>query len=84
MSIIAAKLCGVDEKKFFKSLDKIKNVSGRLELIKVFPNKVRVFIDFAHTPDALKKTLRALKENYGNDISLVFGCGGNRDQAKGL
>ena len=82
MSIIAAKLCGVDEKKIFKSLDKIKNVSGRLELIKVFPNKVRVFVDFAHTPDALKKTLRALKENYGNVISLVFGCGGNRDQAK--
>ena len=39
-------------------------------------------MDFAHTPDALSKTLSALKSRYGNNISLVFGCGGDRDFKK--
>ena len=39
-------------------------------------------MDFAHTPDALNKTLSALKNRYGNNISLVFGCGGDRDFKK--
>ena len=55
MAIASAKLCNLKEKKIFNSLDKIKNVSGRLELIRIFPNNVKTFVDFAHTPDALKK-----------------------------
>ena len=55
---------------------------GRLELIKKYQNGVKVFIDYAHTPDALLKTLRSLKSEYGNKISLVFGCGGERDKKK--
>ena len=44
-------------------LKNIKDVNGRLELVKKYPNNVRVFIDYAHTPDALLKTLKTLK-NY--------------------
>ena len=82
MAIAAAKLCGLKDEKIFESLKKIKNVNGRLELARKFPNNIRVFIDYAHTPDALLKTLQSLKNYYGKNISLVFGCGGNRDQKK--
>ena len=82
MAIEAAKLCGLKEKLIFRSINKIKDVNGRLELIKKYPNNVKVFVDYAHTPDALFETLKSLKKNYGNNISLVFGCGGERDQTK--
>ena len=82
MAITAAKLCNLKEDKIFKSLDRIKDVSGRLELVRVFPNNIKVYVDFAHTPDALQKTLDALKKKYNNNISLVFGCGGDRDFKK--
>ena len=55
MAIAAAKLCGLREHKIFKSLKKIKDVNGRLELVRTFYNNIKVYVDFAHTPDALKK-----------------------------
>ena len=57
-------------------------MNGRLELVKSYSNDVKVFIDYAHTPDALLKTLKSLRFNYKKNISLVFGCGGDRDQKK--
>ena len=65
-----------------KVYKKIKEINGRLEFVKKFPNNIKVFIDYAHTPDALLKTLKYLKYKYRNDISLVFGCGGERDKKK--
>ena len=82
MAIRQRKLCKINEKNIFRSLNKIQDVNGRLELIKNFPNNIKIFIDFAHTPDALQKTLTALKDSYGEKISLVFGCGGDRDFKK--
>ena len=54
MAVVAAKLCKLKESKIFKSIKRIKDVNGRLELIRVFPNNIKVFVDFAHTPDALR------------------------------
>mgnify|MGYP001249332257 FL=1 len=82
MAIEAAKLCGLKEKLILRNLKKLKDVNGRLELVKRYPNDVQVFVDYAHTPDALSETLKSLKNNYGHNISLVFGCGGERDQTK--
>ena len=82
MAIEAAKLCGLKKKFIFKSIKKLKDVNGRLELVKNFSNESKVFIDYAHTPDALSKTLNYLKNKFGNNISLVFGCGGDRDKKK--
>ena len=82
MAIAASKLCGLKEKKIFKSLNKIKDVDGRLELVRKFPNNIKVFIDYAHTPDALLKALQSLEARYGKNITLVFGCGGDRDKIK--
>ena len=84
MASKAVSLCGLKEKLIFKSLNKIKDVNGRLELVKTFKNNVKVFIDYAHTPDALFQTLKFLKQEYGDKISLVFGCGGERDKKRPL
>lgn len=43
---------------------------------------IDLFIDFAHSPDALKRTLATIKEAYNKKITLVFGCGGDRDKEK--
>ena len=81
MAVLAARLCNLSDNKIHNSLNKIKNVEGRLDLIKTYPNNIKVFIDYAHTPDALKETIKAIKNTFGN-ISLVFGCGGERDFKK--
>jgi len=82
MAIAAAKLCNLKDKQINSVLKKIQDVDGRLELVKIFPNNIKVFIDYAHTPDALLKALEALKNSYSKNISLVFGCGGDRDFKK--
>ena len=82
MSVLAAKICHLSKNQITKSLKKIKSINGRLELMRILPNKAKVFLDYAHTPDALLTTLKSLKEFYKNDLSLVFGCGGERDIKK--
>ena len=49
--------------------------------MKTFINNVRVFVDFAHTPDAFKSFTRI---KMGGDISLVFGCGGDETLRRSL
>ena len=46
MAIAAAKLCGLREHKIFKSLKKIKDINGRLELVRTFYNNIKVYVDF--------------------------------------
>ena len=64
-----------------KALENFSNVPGRLERV---PNrkKIHVFVDYAHTPDALKNVLLALRELNPPKIITVFGCGGDRDRSK--
>ena len=82
MAIEAVKICGLKNKSIYQKIEKLKDVNGRLEYIKSFRGSIKVFIDYAHTPDALYKTIQSLKNKYGNNITLVFGCGGNRDFKK--
>jgi MurE/MurF fusion protein len=82
MAIAAIKFCNLKNKKIFQSLKKIKDVDGRLELVRKFENNIKVFVDYAHTPDALSKVLQSLNYSYGKNVSLVFGCGGDRDKTK--
>ena len=82
MAFIAAKLSGLKDNSLLKSFEKIKDVDGRFELVRTFPNNIKVFIDYAHTPDALLKVLQSLRQLFGKNISLVFGCGGDRDKKK--
>ncbi len=83
MAILAAHKSGVKFKKITNILHKIKPVEARLEKIGKLKNKSKVILDYAHTPDALKLSLMNLREQFSNsNISLVFGCGGDRDFKK--
>ena len=67
---------GFDIEKIIDVLSQVKPPKGRLQKIK------NVFIDYAHTPDALERVLKTLKSVYNKKIILVFGAGGNRDHSK--
>ena len=82
MAIIAATKSGLKLKKIKNIIPKISSTYGRLQLIKKLKNNGKIFIDYAHTPDALENVLITLKHLYGNKIKLVFGCGGDRDIGK--
>ena len=82
MSILAAKLSGLNIKQTIYVAKKIKEVNGRLQLVKTIPNQTKIFIDYAHTPDALETALKTLKEHYKIKPNVVFGCGGERDKKK--
>ena len=58
----------------------MKNVPGRLEFCG--SRKKKVFVDYAHTDDALRNVLQALREITPGRLVVVFGCGGNRDSGK--
>ncbi len=64
-----------------KGLSALKSVSGRMERVSSLRGS-GIFIDFAHTPDGLEKSLSALKKHCRGRLICVFGCGGNRDAEK--
>jgi len=62
-------------------LESVTSVSGRLESVKT-NHGFSVFVDYAHTPDALENVLKTVREFAKGRIICVFGCGGDRDRAK--
>ncbi|MCH9627774.1 MAG: UDP-N-acetylmuramoyl-L-alanyl-D-glutamate--2,6-diaminopimelate ligase [Chlamydiales bacterium] len=69
----------------FKSLPeaiaRFSSVPGRLERVENQAG-LHIFVDYAHTPDALEKALHSLREVTKGKIYTIFGCGGNRDRTK--
>ena len=59
----------------------LKPAEGRMQRAAILPNKAQVFIDFAHTPDALENVLK-LAQSLGKRVLVLFGCGGDRDAKK--
>ncbi len=76
-----AKLSGIKISVIAKGLSQLKTVSGRLEKVAKF-NGADIFVDFAHTPDGLEKSLQSLKKLCKGKLYCLFGCGGNRDRSK--
>ena len=84
-ALIAAGLVlatGGDEAQVMAALAGLKGAKGRLELVGRTKSGAPVFVDYAHKPDALEKTLASLRPYTGNRLHVVFGCGGDRDRAK--
>ena len=83
MAVIASIKSGINIEDILNTIPKIKSVEGRFERVGRIKNNSKVILDYAHTPDALKTCLKNIKEQFpGKKITLVFGCGGNRDQNK--
>ena len=83
MAMLAAEKSELNFGKIINIIHKIKPVSGRLEKIGIIKNNAKVILDYAHTPAALETCLLNLKEQFKDKkISIIFGCGGNRDQTK--
>ena len=83
MAMIAATKSGISFRNIVNTINNLKPVSGRLEQIGIIKNNAKIILDYAHTPDALKASLKSLKEQFKNKkIAIVFGCGGNRDKTK--
>lgn len=72
---------GIEIEAIKAGLASFKGVPGRFERIEV-GQKFLVLVDYAHTPDALKKLLLSARKITQGQIILVFGCGGNRDRGK--
>ncbi|NBE06250.1 UDP-N-acetylmuramoyl-L-alanyl-D-glutamate--2,6-diaminopimelate ligase [Paragemmobacter ruber] len=66
----------------FEVLPKLVGVRGRMQLAATRANGAAVFVDYAHTPDAIATALRALRPHVMGRIVIVFGAGGDRDRGK--
>lgn len=64
------------------ALERAPQVPGRLERCEEPGDDIAVFVDYAHTPDALERVLRALRQTSSGELWCVFGCGGDRDPLK--
>ena len=72
---------GIDKQQLVDSAPKLQPVIGRMELFQA-PQKAKVVVDYAHTPDALEKALAALRVHCSGNLWAIFGCGGDRDKGK--
>ncbi len=82
---ILASIClsyglGISEEDIVSGIRKLKKIPGRME--KLNTEKRNVFIDYAHTPNAIKSSIKALKAVCKGKVFAVFGCGGDRDKGK--
>src|SRR5881409_1291805 len=80
-ALAAANALGINLRDAVFSLGKSPQEPGRLELVPA-RRQFQVFVDYAHTPDALGNVLKTLRELEPHRLIAVFGCGGDRDRQK--
>jgi UDP-N-acetylmuramoyl-L-alanyl-D-glutamate--2,6-diaminopimelate ligase len=82
-ALMAAELAmALGERSALERLESLQGVRGRLELAARLPNGAAVYVDYAHTPDALERLLTALRPHTAGRLHVVFGAGGDRDRGK--
>tara|TARA_Y100001934_G_scaffold230420_1_gene278007 strand:- start:2661 stop:4118 length:1458 start_codon:yes stop_codon:yes gene_type:complete len=73
---------GVDPHAAVESMSALVGIPGRLQRVATHPCGADVYVDYAHTPNALANLLNAIKPYASNRLVVVFGCGGDRDRGK--
>jgi UDP-N-acetylmuramoyl-L-alanyl-D-glutamate--2,6-diaminopimelate ligase len=76
--------CGEDIEHILPILPRLTSARGRMQLAARLSHGAAIFVDYAHTPDALKRSLQALRHHLPLEgrLHVVFGCGGDRDTGK--
>ena len=80
-ALAAASACGIRPREAVAAVAGVSQVPGRMENVGN-AGGATVFVDYAHTPDALENVCRTLKELNPRRLITVFGCGGDRDKGK--
>ncbi len=73
---------GADVTEAFGTLAHLHGVRGRMERVGALENGAQIYIDYAHTPDALETALTAIRPHVLGRLHVVFGAGGDRDTGK--
>ena len=75
---------GIESADIVRGIESVRLVPGRLERLDTGSLPINIYIDYAQTPDALEKVLGCIREYKAPDqaLTLVFGCGGDRDRSK--
>jgi UDP-N-acetylmuramoyl-L-alanyl-D-glutamate--2,6-diaminopimelate ligase len=84
-ALVAAALAiglGEEPAHVFTALESISGAPGRLEHAATAAGGARIYVDYAHTPDALETVLAAIRPHVSGKLHVVFGCGGDRDKGK--
>jgi len=74
--------CGGDPAQVFDGLSRLQPVRGRLERAALTASGAPIYVDYAHTPDALGAAIAALRPHVAGRLITVFGAGGDRDEGK--
>jgi UDP-N-acetylmuramoyl-L-alanyl-D-glutamate--2,6-diaminopimelate ligase len=73
---------GGEETTALHALESLQGAKGRLDLVGKSKTGASIFVDYAHTPDALENAIIALRPYTDGKLIVVFGCGGDRDKGK--
>lgn len=80
-AISAALVCGIPIHEAIASIQAVKGVAGRFELVNAGQD-FTVIVDYAHTPDSLENVLKTIQHFAKKKVFVVVGCGGDRDRTK--
>jgi UDP-N-acetylmuramoyl-L-alanyl-D-glutamate--2,6-diaminopimelate ligase len=80
-SVAAALVSGIAINEIIHSIESIKGVAGRFELVNA-GQEFTVIVDYAHTPDSLENVLKTIQHFAKKKVFVIVGCGGDRDRTK--
>ena len=80
-AVAVAGVCGIDVADLSAAIADLQGAPGRMQWVGSV-GTARIYVDYAHTPDAIERTLSALRSIASGRVLAVFGCGGDRDRGK--
>ena len=82
LAAMLAMATGIATQDMVAALAQLQGVRGRMERAAILPNGAAIYVDYAHTPDALTRLLAALRPHVAGQLHVLFGAGGDRDPGK--